>query len=106
MYLAIWRAIQWDSEFKEIYERLLPRKCRTDERTNRLIGREKVIGRLAGQMTSANYFIFALLKKDHELLLQREAGKEPPEPHLYDREIHRKHRRGQYQSSPQGDMAK
>jgi hypothetical protein len=24
MYLLVWRAIQWDSEWKEIYERLLP----------------------------------------------------------------------------------
>lgn len=24
MYLAVWRAIQWDCEWKEIYERLLP----------------------------------------------------------------------------------
>jgi len=24
MYLVVWRAIQWDSEWKEIYERLLP----------------------------------------------------------------------------------
>ena len=48
MYLIVWRAIQWDSEWKEIYERLIARKCRSDERTHRLIGREKVIGRRAG----------------------------------------------------------
>lgn len=96
MYLVVWRAIQWDSEWKEIYERLLPRKCRTDERTHRLIGREKVIGRLAGQMTSV---IYALLKRDHELLARTEPGKEPPEPALYDREVHRQHRMGQYRPS-------
>jgi transposase len=93
MYLAVWRAIQWDSEWKEIYERLLPRKCRTDERTHRLIGREKVIGRLAGQMTSV---IYALLKQDHELLARTELGKQPPEPTLYDRATHREHRLGRY----------
>jgi hypothetical protein len=48
MYLIVWRAIQWDSDWKEIYERLIARKCRSDERTRRLIGREKVIGRKAG----------------------------------------------------------
>jgi hypothetical protein len=93
MYLAVWRAIQWDSEWKEIYERLLPRKCRTDERTQRLIGREKVIGRLAGQMTSV---ISTLLKQDHELLARTEPGKVPPEPTLYDRATHRQHRLGRY----------
>ena len=91
MYLVVWRAIQWDSEWKEIYERLLPRKCRTDECTHRLIGREKVIGRLAGQMTSV---IYALLKRDHELLARTEPGKVPPSPTLYDREVHHQHRMG------------
>jgi hypothetical protein len=93
MYLVVWRAIQWDSEWKEIYERLLPRKCRIDERTHRLIGREKVIGRLAGQMTSV---IYALLKLDHELLARTEPGTNLPEPTLYDREIHHQHRMGHY----------
>ncbi|HEU5376793.1 MAG TPA: IS110 family transposase [Ktedonobacteraceae bacterium] len=93
MYLVVWRAIQWDSEWKEIYERLLPRTCRIDERTHRLIGREKVIGRLAGQMTSV---IYSLLKQDHELLARTEPGKKPPEPTLDDREIHHQHRTGHY----------
>lgn len=96
MYLVVWRAIQWDSEWKEIYERLLPRKCRTDERTRRLIGREKVIGRLAGQMTSV---IYTLLKRDHDLLARTEPGKKPPEPTLYDREVHHQHRTGKYHLS-------
>lgn len=48
MYLVVWRAIQWDAEWKQIYERLVSSKCRYDERTRRLIGREKVIGRKAG----------------------------------------------------------
>src|SRR6266567_5155528 len=55
MYLIVWRAIQWDEGWKEMYERLISRKCRSDERTRRLIGREKVIGRLAGQMASVMY---------------------------------------------------
>src|SRR5258707_4101834 len=66
-----------------------------DERTHRLVGREKVIGRLAGQMTSV---IYALLKKDQELLLHLAPGATPPEPQLYDPALHRIHRMGQYQS--------
>ncbi len=50
-----------------MYERLISRKCRCDERTRRLVGREKVIGRLAGQMASVMY---TLLKKDQEMLSQ------------------------------------
>lgn len=96
MYLIVWRAIQWDSDWKEIYERLIARKCRLDERTHRLVGREKVIGRLAGQMTSV---IYALLKKDQELLSHLAPGAKPPEPALYDPVVHRQHRLGQYQSS-------
>ncbi len=94
MYLIVWRAIQWDAEWKAMYERLISRKCRSDERTRRLIGREKVIGRLAGQMIGV---IYALLKKDQELLAQLAPGVEPPEPTLYDSEIHRQHRLGRYQ---------
>lgn len=94
MYLVVWRAIQWDAEWKQMYERLISSKCRYDERTRRLIGREKVIGRLAGQMTAV---IYALLKKDQELLAHLAPGAEPPEPTLYDPEIHRQHRMGQYQ---------
>jgi transposase len=96
MYLIVWRAIQWDAEWKAMYERLLARKCRSDERTRRLIGREKVIGRLAGQMTSV---IYTLLKQDQELLAHLSPGAEPPSPALYDPELHRQHRLGRYQPS-------
>jgi transposase len=96
MYLIVWRAIQWDAEWKAMYERLLARKCRSDERTRRLIGREKVIGRLAGQMTSV---IYTLLKQDQELLAHLSPGPEPPSPALYDPELHRQHRLGRYQPS-------
>jgi transposase len=99
MYLIVWRAIQWDAEWKAMYERLLARKCRSDERTRRLIGREKVIGRLAGQMTSV---IYTLLKQDQELLAHLSPGVEPPSPALYDPELHRRHRMGRYQPSRSG----
>src|SRR6266699_1267349 len=94
MYLIVWRAIQWDADWKEIYERLISRKCRYDERTRRQIGREKVIGRLAGQMTGV---ICALLKSDQELLAHLSPGSQLPEPTLSDPELHRQHRMGKYQ---------
>ncbi len=99
MYLVVWRAIQWDADWKEVYERLVARKCHVDERTRRLVGREKVSGWLAGQMTSV---IFVLLKKDQELLAHLPPGARPPEPQLYDAELHRKHRMGYYQPSRSG----
>ena len=102
MYLIVWRAIQWDAEWKAMYERLLARKCRSDERTRRLIGREKVIGRLAGQMTGV---IYTLLKQDQELLAHLSPGVEPPSPALYDPELHRHHRMGRYQPSRSGAKA-
>ncbi len=100
MYLIVWRAIQWDPDWKEVYDRLIARKCHVDERTRRLVGREKVIGRLAGQMTSV---VYALLKKDQELLSHLAPGAIPPEPQLYDSALHRKHRMGHYQSSRSGE---
>lgn len=102
MYLIVWRAIQWDADWKEVYERLVARKCHVDERTRRLVGREKVIGRLAGQMTAV---IFVLLKKDQELLARLAPGAKPPEPQLYDAELHRKHRSGNYQPPRPGERS-
>jgi Transposase IS116/IS110/IS902 family len=99
MYLIVWRAIQWDAEWKAMYERLIARKCRSDERTRWLIGREKVIGRLARHMTG---IIYTLLKRDQELLSRLVPGVEPPEPQLYDPELHRQHRMGQYRPSQSG----
>jgi hypothetical protein len=53
----------------------------------------RVIGRVAGQMTEA---VYALLKRDAEILSKVLPGQEPPAPLLYDPEVHRKHRQGQY----------
>ena len=100
MYLIVWRAIQWDPDWREVYDRLIARKCHLDERTRRLVGREKVIGRLAGQMTSV---ISVLLKKDEEMLAHLAPGAIPPEPQIYDSALHRKHRMGHYQSSRSGE---
>ena len=55
----------------------------------------KVFGRIAGQMIE---MIYALLKKDAEVLGKVPPGVEPPEPILYDRAIHQAHRQGKYRT--------
>jgi hypothetical protein len=42
--------------------------------------------------------IYALLKKDYETLSHLAPGAKPPEPILYDPEIHKRHHNGQYQA--------
>ena len=43
--------------------------------------------------------MYALLKKDAEVLISVPHGQEPPPPILYDPALHRKHREGHYQPS-------
>lgn len=95
--IAVWKAIRLDCEWARLYERLVPIKCRYDEKKRTYVGRGRVIGRVAGQMLSVAY---TLLKKDQELLATVPPGSPLPEPALYDPEIHRRHRSGQYQASP------
>jgi transposase len=99
IYLAVWKAIQLDCEWARLYERLVPIKCRYDEKRRAYVGRGRVIGRIAGQMLSVAY---SLLKKDQETLSKLSPGAPLPEPVLYDPEIHRKHRAGQYQAPSSG----
>ncbi len=54
------------------------------------------MGRVAGQMIETMY---ALLKTDAEILGKVRSGREPSPPVLYDSGTHRKHRKGQYQST-------
>jgi len=100
MYLVVWTAIKMDCEWSRIYGRLVPIKCSYDERTRRYTGRGKIIGRIAGQIISV---VFTLLKKDQEPLSKLPPGTEPPEPQLYDPEMHRQHRSGQYQPAHRGE---
>jgi transposase len=95
IYLAVWKAIRMDCEWARLYERLVPIKCRYDEKRRSYVGKGRVIGRIAGQMLSVAY---TLLKKDQETLSKLSPGAPLPEPVLYDPEIHRKHRAGQYQA--------
>src|SRR5437667_10668071 len=72
----------------------------TDERTRSHKGKLKVIGCIAGQVIE---MIYALLKKDAETLSKVPPGETPPEPMLYDREIHQAHRQGKYRSLKPAD---
>ncbi len=94
LFLAVFQAVRLrDNEWARLYERLVRAKCPYDERTQSYVGKTKVIGRVAGQMTEA---IYALLKRDAELLSKVPPGQDPPPPLLYDPEVHRRHREGHY----------
>ena len=94
LFLVVFQAIRLqDNEWAKLYERLVKAKCPYDERTQSHVGKKRVIGRVAGQMTEA---IYALLKRDAELLSRVPPGQDPPPPQLYDPEVHRQHRQGHY----------
>jgi transposase len=96
LFLIVGNAIQKkDCEWAKLYERLVPIKCRWDERTRSYKGKLVVMGRLAGQITE---MIYALLKKDAETLRKVQNGQAPPAPILYDPEVHQAHRQGKYHS--------
>lgn len=97
MFLVVCHAIQQpQSEWARLYARLVPKKCRFDERTQRYTGRLAVLGRIAGQMIGT---LYALLKRDAETLARLPAGAPLPEPALYDPAVHRAHIEGHYRSS-------
>jgi transposase len=96
LYLIVGNAVQNpDCEWARIYERLVPIKCSYDERKQEYVGKNKVMARIAGQITST---IYALLKYDAETLARHAAGRPLPAPMLYDPAVHRAHREGQYRS--------
>jgi len=94
LFLAVFQAIRLqDNEWAKLYERLVKARCPYDEKTQSRVGKKRVIGRVAGQMTEA---IYALLKRDAELLAKVLPGQDPPPPLLYDPEVHQRHRQGYY----------
>jgi transposase len=94
LFLAVFQAIRLpDNEWAKLYERLVKAGCPFDEKTQSYVGKKRVIGRVAGQMTEA---IYALLKRDAELLSKVLPGQDPPPPMLYDPEVHQRHRQGHY----------
>lgn len=98
LYLVAWQALSHpDNEFARLYERLVPRKCALDERTGQRVGKNKVVGRVAGQMITV---LFTLLKRDQEIVAQAQVkGISLPDPMLYDPELHHRHRTGVYQAT-------
>lgn len=96
LFLIVGNAIQMkDSEWAKLYERLVPRMCMYDEARQVYRGKVKVMARIAGQIIAVMY---ALLKKDAELLHKLGSGGLVPEPMLYDPAIHQAHRQGKYRS--------
>lgn len=94
LFLAVFQAIRLrDNEWAKLYERLVKTRCPYDEKTQSRVGKKRVIGRVAGQMTEA---IYALLKRDAELLAKVLPGQDAPPPLLYDPEVHQWHRQGFY----------
>ena len=76
-----------------MYERLVPIKCAYNEQTRTYVGKGKVIGRIAGQIIAMTY---ALLMTDYEATSHLASGAKLPEPMLYDAEVHKHHRAGNY----------
>ena len=77
-----------DGEWIGLYERLLPRRCASDEAAQAYQGKKRVIGRIAGQIT---VMVYAFLKTDQELLSQLASGEDSPAPLLYDPQVHKRH---------------
>jgi transposase len=94
MYLVAWNAIKTETEWASLYKRLVPRLCSYDERVQAYKGRGKALGHVIGRLLT---LIYALLKQDDETLRHLAPGTQPPEPVLYDPELHRRHRTGHYQ---------
>ncbi len=95
MVLLTWTAIRTETQWAVLYHRLVPRLCSFDERTQAYRGKGKVFGPLAGRLIT---LIYALLNKDDETLSHLAPGAKPPEPILYDPEIHKRPHHGQYQA--------
>jgi hypothetical protein len=66
-----------------------------DDRLRSKNEKGKVFGHIAGRLIT---LIYALLKKDYETLSHLAPGAKPPEPILYDPEIHKRLHNGQYQA--------
>lgn len=96
MFLIVLGATQRETEWAKLYTRLVQKNCPYDERTGERKGKKRVIGRIAGQMIETMY---ALLKTDAEIVSSVRPGEVPPPPILYDANLHRKHREGQYKST-------
>ena len=100
MFLIVASITRQETEWAYLYQRLVQTRCPYDEHTGERKGKLRMMGRVAGQMLETMY---ALLKKDAEVLSKVPPGQDPPPPILYDPAVHRRHREGHYQplkSSP------
>jgi hypothetical protein len=86
LYLVALQAVRMDTPWKVLYDRLVPLKCQYDDRLSRYRGRMKVVGRVAGQIVSV---VYALLRRDYDLVAIAIDGEELPPPELYDPAKHR-----------------
>lgn len=80
MYMVTMTAIRIDPAWKATYTRMVARKCSYDGRKKQYIGKMKVVGHIAGQITGV---LYTLLRKDYVLLQSITPGTEPPPPQLY-----------------------
>jgi transposase len=93
MYLVAWNAVKSETEWASLYKRLVPRLCTYDEQTQTYKGKGKALGHVIGRLIT---LVYALLKQDDEMLSHLPPGTEPPEPVLYDPDLHKRHRTGHY----------
>ena len=80
LYLITMTAIRIDPHWKAKYTRMVARKCSYDGRKKQYIGKMKVIGHIAGQITG---LLYRLLRKDDDLVQSAPSGAELPPPELY-----------------------
>lgn len=91
IYLLTINAVK-SEPWASLYQRLVERKCSYDPRLQKYRGKGKVIGRVAGQITT---MVYAFLKRDASIVDATPTGEPLPEPELYDPAIHQAHRHHQ-----------
>ena len=79
MYLIVWNLISEDTEWRELYQRLVPLKCAYDSRMKTYRGKNKIIGRIAGQFLGV---VYSLLRRDYNMLHTIGPGVDIPGPVL------------------------
>jgi len=99
MYLVAWNAIKGQTEWADLYKRLVPRLCSYDEKTQTYKGKGKALGHVIGRLIT---LIYALLRQDDEMLSHLPLGADPPDPILSDPELHQRHRSGHYRPIRKG----
>ena len=73
------------------YQRLVPLRCAYDSVLKSYRGKNKVIGRVAGQFPGV---VYSLLRRDYDTPNSLDPGQEIPEPVLYNYALHSAYRTG------------